>query len=184
MRKWNWKRIGWIAGLIFAVWLTVGIILAGRNVPPPPGAQNIFIKDCRIRGNRVSIRSWSFSCARAQISPDGVIATIDGVRDGILYKKGKPYMSIAAQHVSVNTQTFDFTATGDVHVEVLHPSDGIEKSFDSDLVQWMNATKLLQMPHPSIFRTNDQALKVATITVDFNKNDIHLGKITGSVEAP
>jgi hypothetical protein len=184
VRKWNWKRIGWIAGILFVVWMAVGIIRAGRNAPQIPGAQNILIKDCSIRGNRISTRSWSFGCKKAQLSPDGILATIDGVHDGILYKKGKPYLRIAAQHVSLNTQTFDFTATGDVHVEALHPSDGIAKSFDTDLVQWVNATKLLQLPHASLFRTNGQALKVATITVDFNKNDIRLGKITGSVEAP
>lgn len=182
--RWNWKRAAWIVGGVLVVWIVVGLILSGRDLPPPPPAQNIVINTCHIRGNRISTRSWSFSCERAQISPDGVTATIDGVKDGILYKKGKPYLKMAAQHVTVNTQTFDFTATGDVHIEALHPSDGISKSFDTDLVQWVNSTKLLQLTHPSLFRTAGQTLKVATITVNFNTNDIHLGKIEGSVEAP
>jgi hypothetical protein len=184
VRKWNWRRIGWIAAILLAVWIVVGIMLAGRNAPPPPGAEPITLRGGRVTGNHVSTRSWTFDYRKAQMSPDGILATLDGVKNGILYKKGKPYLSLAAQHVSLNTQTFDFTATGDVHVEALHPSDGIAKSFDTDLVQWMNATKLLQLPHPSLFRSNGQALKVATITVDFNKSDIHLGKITGNVEAP
>lgn len=180
----NWKLAAWIAGTLFAIWFVVGIVLAGRDVPPPPGAQNILLKNCNIKGSRISTRSWSFSCEKAELSPDGILATIDGVKNGILYKKGKPYLSIAAQHVSVNTQTFDFTATGDVHVEALHPTDGVSKAFDTDLVQWVNATKLLQLTHPSLFRTDGQTLKVATITVDFNKNEIHLGKISGGIEAP
>lgn len=183
-RNWNWKRIGWIAGIIFAVWMTIGIMLAGRDVPPPPGAQPITLKGGRVTGNRVSTRSWTFDYTKAQMSPDGILATLDGVKNGVLYKKGKPYLSISAEHVSVNTQTFDFTATGDVHIEALHPSDGISKAFDTDLVQWVNATKMLELPHPSLLRTGGQTLKVATISVDFNKNDIHLGKISGSVEAP
>ena len=183
-RNWNWKRIGWIAGIIFAVWMVIGIMLAGRDVPPPPGAQPITLKGGRVTGNRVSTRSWTFDYTKAQMSPDGILATLDGVKNGILYKKGKQYLSIAAEHVSVNTQTFDFTATGDVHIEALHPSDGISKSFDSDLVQWVNATKILELPHPSLLRTGGQTLKVATISVDFNKDEIHLGKISGSVEAP
>jgi hypothetical protein len=184
-RSWNWRRIGWIGGAILVVWFGVGIYLAGLNVPPlPPSSQSIFIKNCNIRGNRISTRSWSFSCKNAQIAPDGILATIDGVHDGILYKNGKPYLSIAAQHVSVNTQTFDFTATGDVHLQALHPKDGVSKSFDTDLVQWLNATKMLQLPHPSVFTTDDQVLKVATITVDFNKDQIRLGNLNGSVEAP
>lgn len=184
MRRWNWKRIGWFAGAVLAIWLVAGIMLAGRDVPPPPGSQPITLRGGRVTGNRISTRSWTFRYTHAEMSPDGILATLDGVKNGVLYKKGKPYLSIAAQHVSVNTQTFDFTATGDVHVEALHPKDRIGKSFDTDLVQWVNATKMLQMPHPSLFRTGDQLLKVATITVDFNRNVIHLGKISGSVEAP
>lgn len=184
IRAWNWKRIGWIVAGLFAVWVIVEIILAGENTPPPPGSQPITLRGGRVSGNRISTRSWRFDYTKAQMSPDGILATLDGVKNGVLYKKGKPYLGIAAEHVSLNTQTFDFTATGDVHIEALNPSDGIKKSFDSDLVQWVNATKMLQLPHPSLFRTGGQTLKVETITVDFNKSDIHLGKISGVVEAP
>lgn len=184
MRRWNWKRIGWFAGALFVAWMIGGIIFAGHDVPPPPGAQPITLRGGRITGNRISTRSFAFDYTRAEMSPDGVLATLDGVKNGVLFKKGKPYLGLSAEHVAINTQTFDFTATGDVHVNALKPKDGISKSFDSDLVQWVNATKMLQLPHPSIFRTNDQTLKVATITVDFNTNNIRLGKISGSVEAP
>lgn len=183
-RTWKWKRIGWIAAGVFAAWVVIEIILAGGNAPPPPGSQPITLRGGRVSGNHIRMRSWDFDYQKAQMSPDGILATLDGVKHGILYKKGKPYLGIAAQHVSVNTQTFDFTATGDVHVKALNPSDNIPKSFDTDLVQWLNATKILQLPHPSLFTTGGQTLKVATITVDFNKNDIHLGNINGSVEAP
>jgi hypothetical protein len=183
-RKFNWRRIAWIAGILFAVWVIVEIVLAGGNTPPPPSSQPITLRGGRVSGNHITTRSWKFDYTKAQMSPDGILATLDGVKNGILYKKGKPYLSIAAQHVSVNTQTFDFTATGDVHIEALNPNDGVPKSFDTDLVQWVNATKILQLPHPSLFRTADQTLKVATITVDFNKSDIHLGNVNGSIEAP
>jgi hypothetical protein len=183
-RSWDWKRIGLIGGVIVAVWFVIGIVLAGHDVPPPPGSQPITLHGGTVRGNRVSTRSWTFDYTKAEMSPDGILATLDGVKNGVLYKKGKPYLGIAAEHVSVNTQTFDFTATGDVHMQALKPKDGVSKSFDTDLVQWVNATKLLQLPHQSLFRTNDQTLKVATITVDFNKNQIHLGKINGGIEAP
>lgn len=184
MHRWNWKRIGLIAGAIFIVWMTAGIILSGHDVPPPPGAQPITLRGGRVTGNRISTRSFSFEYTHAQMSPDGTLATLDGVKNGVLFKKGKPYLSLSAQHVSLNTQTFDFTATGDVHIEALNPSDGISKSFDTDLVQWINATKMLELTHPCLFRTNGRTLKVATIAVDFNKDQVHLGKITGTVEAP
>jgi hypothetical protein len=181
----NWKLVGLVAGGVFVAWFVIELILAGRGTPPPPpGSQPVTMRGGRVTGNRISTRSWTFDYERAQMSPDGTLATVDGVRHGVLYKKGKPYLSIAAQHVQVNTQTFDFTATGDVHLEQLNPKDGIKRGFDTDLVQWVNATKMLSLTHPSLFRTGDQVLKVATITVNFNTNDIHMGKIEGSVKAP
>lgn len=185
MKRVNWRIAGIVAAGVFIVWMVVGVLLAGRDVPPPPpGSQPVTLHGGQVRGNRISTRSWSFDYKTAQMSPDGTLATVDGVRKGVLYKKGKPFLSIAAAHVSVNTQTFDFTAVGDVHVEYLHPKDGVTKSFDTDLVQWTNATKMLALQHPSIFRTGDQTLRVASIDVDFNKSEIRLGKIEGSVQAP
>jgi hypothetical protein len=180
-----WRNIALIVGAVFVIWIAVEVVRAGREpAPPPPGSQPVTLHGGQVRGNRISSRSWSFDYKSAQMSPDGTIATVDGVHHGVLYKKGKPYLGVAAEHVSVNTQTFDFTAIGDVHIEYLQSKDGVKKSFDTDLVQWTNATKMLTLLHPSIVRTGDQALRVASITVDFNKNAIHLGKIEGAVHAP
>lgn len=185
MQRINWRKAAWIAGGILLVWVIVGIILAG-NEPGgiPPGSSPITLRGGKVTGNHISTRSWTFDYTKAQTTPDGTFATIEGVKNGILYKKGKPYLSLSAQHVSLNTQTLDFTAIGDVHVSSLNPSDGIPKSFDTDLVQWSNADKMLQLTHPSIVHTGTEMLRVATITVDFTTNDVKMGKVEGSVEAP
>jgi len=181
----RWSTVAIVVTAAIVVWFAVGIILAGREAaPPPPGTQPVTLHGGHVNGNRISTRSWTFDYQRAQMSPDGTLATVDGVRHGVLFKKGKPYLSIAAQHVSVNTQTFDFTATGDVHVEQLRAKDGVNRSFDTDLVQWTNASKMLALPHVSLFRTGSEVLKVASIAVNFNTNDIHFGKIEGAVQAP
>ena len=184
-RNYNWRAIALVVAILVVAWVAVEVVLAGRETePPPPGTQPIVLRGGRVNGNRISARSWTFDYKSAQMSPDGTLATIDGVKHGVLYKKGKPYLSIAAEHVSINTQTFDFTAVGDVHIDELHPKDGVPKSFDTDLVQWINATKMLSLAHPSIFRTGSETLKVATITVNFNNSQVHLGKIDGAIEAP
>jgi hypothetical protein len=181
----NWRVIAIVAAAAVVVWLIAGIIIAGREgVPPPPGSQPVTLRGGRVTGNRISTRSWTFDYGKAQMSPDGTFATVDNVRHGVLYKKGKPYLSIAAQHVSVNTQTFDFTATGDVHIEQLAPKDKIKRSFDTDLVQWTNATKILSLSHQSLLRSGNEILRVASITVNFATNEIHMGKIEGAVIAP
>jgi hypothetical protein len=179
------RSIAIAVGVIVAAWMIAGIVLAGRNeVPLPSSSQPIVLKNGRVSGNHISTRSWTFAYNRAQWSSDGVDATIYGVHDGILYKRGKPYLTIAAQNVHLNTQTLDFTAVGDVHVAAVHPNDRIGKSFDSDLVIWSNATKTLTLPHASIFRTGDQVLKVASAEAHFDTDVVQLGKIEGAVEAP
>lgn len=185
MKKLNWRIAAWAAGAALFIWVVVGIMLAGREPGGlPPGTTPVTLRGGRVTGHRLSRRSWTFDYKTAQTSPDGTIATVDGVKNGVLYRKGKPYLTIAAQHVTINTQTFDFTAVGDVHVAAINPKDKIAKSFDTDLAVWTNSTKMLELTHPSLIRTGSQILKVDTISVNFNTNDIHTGKISGSVEEP
>lgn len=185
MKRFNWRLAAVCVAAALVIWIVVGVVLAGRDVPPaPPGSQPITLFGGRVNGNRISTKSWTFEYKKAQMSPDGVVATVDGVKRGIIYKKGKPYLSITAEHVQINTQTFDFTATGDVHVAELRPKNGMTRSFDTDLVEWLNSTKMLTLRHPSIVRTGDQVLRVSSLTVDFDKNVIHMGKISGNVQAP
>ncbi|MEO6914088.1 MAG: hypothetical protein ABI182_08730, partial [Candidatus Baltobacteraceae bacterium] len=141
--KLNWRRIAGYAAIAAAIFLTVGVILAGRDLPPPPGQQPIILKGGNVSAHRMKSRAWSFTYDRAQTSADGTIANIDGVRSGVLYKDGKPYLSITAQHITVNTQTFDFTATGDVHIEYIGDKGKHRRSFDTDLVVWANALRQL-----------------------------------------
>lgn len=115
------------------------------------------------------------------MSADESKAEVDGIHSGVLYKDGKPYLRIAAKHISANTVSFDFVATGDVHIEQMGTASG-KRSFDTDLVQWNNTTKLLTLAHPSIIRTGAESLRVSSIVVDFGKSLIRLGRIEGSVQ--
>lgn len=178
-RKFTWKHVAWIAGVAIAVWMIAGIILAGRGTPPiPPSTQSIDLRGGHVTGNRITTKSWTFDYTHAQLSPDGTIGTVDGVRNGVVYRKGKPYLRIAAEHISVNTQTLDFTAIGKVHVERI--GDPQQRSFDTDLVVWTNTAKLLRMDHPSYLHSGDQVLKLETVSIDFGTEQVHLGKIDGA----
>jgi hypothetical protein len=121
-----------------------------------------------------------FEYDHAEMSADGVLATVQGVRRGVLYKNGKPYLSVRAEQVSVNTATFDFTATGDVHVTQMQDTSS-ERSFDTDLIQWLNAAKMLTLPHPSVVRSGGETLRVSSINVNFNSGAIHFGRVSGGV---
>ena len=182
--KGRWRLAALIAGAVLLVWVIVEIFTAGGGpggAPPPSGLQAMTLHGGRVTGNRMSTKSWMFVYQHAEMSPDGVTASVDGIHQGVLYKDRKPYLSVDAQHVSVNTQTFDFVATGDVHITQAAQPGSASRSFDTDLIQWANATKSLTLPHPSIVRSGDQTLRVATVNVNFNTGDIRLGKISGGI---
>lgn len=176
----KYRAIASVAGAILLIWLIVGIVLAGRYPPaPPPANQSLTLRGGIVTGHRMSTKSWSFRYKKVEISPDGTFASVDGIRQGVLFKGGAAYLGLSAQHVSVNTQTFDFTAIGDVHITEL--SGGSHRSFDTDFIQWINATKILTLPHPSVVRGGGQTLRVASIKMNFNTGEIRLMNVSGGV---
>lgn len=180
LRRW-WKWALAVAGTALAIYVIVEIVLAGRGeLPNPPSSSPVILHGgVVLANNHLQSRSWSFSYTRAELSPDDITGTIDGVRNGTVYRKGKPYLSISAHRISINTQSLDFTATGKVHIEMLN--DPLDRAFDTDLVTWTNYAKLLRMDHPSYLHVGGQTLRIDSIVVDFDKNEVHLGHINGSV---
>lgn len=180
----SWRAIAITASLAIAALLIAGVILAGREVPSKPGAVPIVLQHGGVFGHRLTSRggktTWSFDYDRVQTSPDGSLATIDGVHGGLLYKDGKPYLKISAKHITANTMNNDYTATGQIHIEAI--GSGIKRSFDTDLAVWQNFNKTLTLAHPSVVRTGDALLTFKTVTVDFNTGKVHVGPIAGSLK--
>jgi hypothetical protein len=180
-KKITWKRLAIVAGVLFGIYVIVEIFLAGGGNPPvPPSSIPINLHGGHVLNNRITTRSWSFDYDHAQLSPDGMTGSVDGVRDGIVFRKGKPYLKISAAHVQLDIQSLDFTAIGKVHVEYV--KDPQKRSFDTDLVTWTNNAKLLHMDHPAYLHSGGQTLRIDGITVDFDANTIHLGKLNGGVD--
>jgi hypothetical protein len=175
-----WRRLGIGVGVLFLAYVVVEIVLAGRGTPPIPPAQSpIELHGGHVLNNHISTRSWSFDYDHARLSSDGMSGSVDGVRNGIVFKKGKPYLRISAQHVRLNIQSLDFTAVGKVHVERI--DDPQRRAFDTDLVTWTNDAKILRMDHPSYVHSGGHTLRIDGISVNFDDNTIHLGKLGGSV---
>jgi hypothetical protein len=176
-----WKRLAVGAGIALAIYVVVEIVLAGGGVPPiPPSQAPIDLRGGYVLTNHIKTKSWSFDYDHARLSPDGLSGTIDGVRNGIVFRKGKPYLRISAKRVTLNIQSLDFTAAGKVHIERIN--DPEHRAFDTDLVTWTNDAKILRMAHPAYIHSGDQTLRIDGISVNFDDNSIRLGKVNGGVD--
>ncbi len=175
------KRLALVAGLALGVYVIVEIVLAGGGTPPlPPNQAPIDLRGGHVMNNHIATKSWSFDYDHARLSPDGLSGTVDGVRNGIVFRKGKPYLRISAKHVVLNIQSLDFTAVGKVHIERI--DDPQRRAFDTDLVTWTNDAKILRMTHPAYIHSGDQTLRIDGISVNFDDDTIHLGKVSGGVD--
>ncbi|HTX55984.1 MAG TPA: hypothetical protein VMD47_02680 [Candidatus Acidoferrales bacterium] len=177
--KWRWIATG--AAAAVAIWVIVEVILAGINAPPlPPDVSAISLSGGHVRGNRISTKAWTFDYRDAQLSPDGTTGTVEGVRDGVIFKRGKPYLKISAERISIDTLSLNFTAVGKVTVTMI--GDPLKRSFDTDLVVWTNGAKQLEMQHPSYLHSAGHTLAFSSISIDFNNDQIQFGSIRGSLE--
>lgn len=108
-----WKRLAVGAGVLFAIYVVVEIVLAGGGTPPlPPSQAPIDLRGGHVLNNHIATKSWSFDYDHARLSPDGMSGSVDGVRNGIVFRKGKPYLRISARHIRLDIQSLDFTAVG------------------------------------------------------------------------
>lgn len=182
LRAWGWKQYLVASGVVFAIYVTLGIVFAGSGgtIPIPPANVPIQMYGARIANNRINTKAWSFDYAHAQLSPDATTGTVEGIRNGIVFKKGKPDLRISAEKITLDTQTLDFTAIGKVHVEKI--DDPQHRSFDTDLVTWTNNAKLMRLDHPAFVHSGNQTLKLEGVTVDFDAESFHLGKMNGGVD--
>lgn len=181
-RKSPWRRIGWALVIAFLTYVAIGIILAGHDVPLVPPATNLVrLRGGRVDAHHITTHSWSFDYDSAVFSPDDTSGSLEGIRHGIVYRKGKPYLAISAEHVSVNLQSLDFSAIGKVHVERIHSPQNY--SFDTDLVVWTNNAKLLRLDHPSYLHSgNGETMRMEGVTINFTDDSIHFDKIHGAIE--
>jgi hypothetical protein len=180
-KKVRWKRIAIVAGILFFIYVAIEIYLAGGgSLPPAPSTVPLVLHGGHVVTNHIATKSWYFDYEHAQLDQDGTSGSVDGVRNGVLFRKGKPYLRISAQHVQVDLEDLDFTAIGKVHVERIGGKEPY--SFDTDLITWTNNAKLLNIDHPAYFHSGGQTLLVNGITVDFDANTIHFKKINGQFE--
>ena len=173
----------WLIGLgiAFFVFIVGGIYLAGRDeVNPPLATGPVVLSKGLARGERVESHSWSLDYQKITTSPDQTLVTLDGIRNGVIFRKGKPYLHIRASHVNVNMVTHDFSASGPIHIESAGPHDKHFHAFDTTEIAWTDGDQRLDMEEPIIITSPGTSLHVQKLSLDVRTGSLHIDQPDGS----
>lgn len=168
------------AGFALLVFVAIGIYRAGLDLPPAPVAAPVVIEHGIAQGRRITGPSWTFDYDTVQTSADGSLSDITGVHNGVLYRHGKPYIRMTAAHLSVNTSTYDFSATGPIHLHIVDPAH--RRTLDTDAAVWTNATETLALPHAVTIDDDGAKMLVKGVTIDFTHGTSRAGPMKGTLD--
>jgi hypothetical protein len=174
-------RAAQVAGVALVGYIGYGIYAAGLDErPPPPTTTSIVFKNGTATGHRIVSRSWSADYDNIQSNSDQTVLELDNVRNGIIYKKGKPYLRVRANHMSVNTESRDFNVTGPLHVETVDAKP--HRSFDTTAAAWDNALQRLTLSkHVTVNTAGSAPLSIGSMTFDVKSGAIDITAIDGPV---
>ena len=175
------KRIVFIVAVAVLGYLGYGIYDAGRNERPAPLANtNISFSRGHASGQRVKFRSWAADYDKIVSNADQTILDIQNVRNGTIFKNGKPYLHVRAAHMTVNTITHDFAETGPMHADTVGTTP--ERSFDTDSAVWNDALQTLTLAKRVVVHSgSDDPLIVGSITLDIKTGALDIRDIEGPV---
>ena len=175
------KRAILFAVLAVFAFFGVEIYRAGlhESAPPPTTTQVVFNKGSA-SGRRIGTRSWSADYDHVLSNGDQTVLDLDGVKNGIIYKDGKPYLHMRAEHMSVNTISHDFSATGPLHIETV--SHRPPRSFDTTSAVWYDAAKRLTLTQRITIHSGAEApLSVGSLTFDVKGGQLEMHDVAGAV---
>ena len=175
------KRAIWLAVLVVVTALGIGIYRAGLDeLPPPSNDSQIVFHGGKVYGRRITTNSWSADYDRIVSNGDQTILNVDGVRHGLIYKKGKPFLRVRAEHMTVNTLSHDFTINGPMEAQTIgrHP----KRSFETTSAVWSDASQQLTLDQRVVVRTPGQApLRFASARLNVRTGELDIRSLDGPV---
>jgi hypothetical protein len=175
MRPIPWRRVALAAGLAFAGYVTWGIVHADgpvQNVGVPVTSQ---LDRGHAEGRRIDARAWSLDYGRIVEAPDGSIATLYDVRHGEIFRNGKPYVTVSADTVVVNTLSNDFSASGHV---VFTENDGKhQRRFRSERAVYNGVPQVLTLPAAVRIESDGMAASFDHAVVNLKTGAMTVGRI-------
>jgi LPS export ABC transporter protein LptC len=161
--------LGWV------VWQTIH---AGGEIPAQRTQAQTQLSSGSANDKRIDGKSWSLDYDNATLSPDGSLAEIEHVHDGIILRAGKPYMRMTAKHVSANLSYNNFVVTGPVSFTEI---GGQRRTLDTDEAHYSGNDHILHLDHPTTIRAGGMRFRVTKAVVNFTTGETQLGRINGSL---
>jgi hypothetical protein len=169
------------AGLALVAFVGWGIYRAGLGeTPPPASSSDIVFHEGKANGERITTRSWTAEYDRLVSNSDQTILDLDNVRNGTIFRAGKPYLHVRAQHMTVNTLTRDFQVAGHLHVETVSAKP--PRSFDTTSAHWSDGLQRLDLDQRVTIESGANApLVVGRLSFDVKTGTLEMHDITGPI---
>jgi len=170
-----WRRIIAIAVAAFAAWVAWGIWHADGPVLNVGTTTVSQLDRGHAEGRRINARAWSLDYGKIIEAPDGTTATLYDVRHGEIFRNGKPYVSVRADSIVVNTLSNDFSASGHV---VLTENDGKhQRQFRSERALYSGVPQVLTLPSPVHIESDGMTASFDHAVVNLKTGSMQLGRI-------
>jgi lipopolysaccharide export system protein LptC len=172
------RGIGALIAVVVLGWIVWQTIHAGADIPSQRTQAQTQLSGGSANDKRLDGKSWSLDYDTATLSPDGSLAEIQNVHNGIILRDGKPYMRMTAKHVSANLSYNDFVVSGPVSFTEI---GGQQRRLDTDEAHYSGNDHTLHLDHATTIRAAGMTFRVATAVVNFTTGATKLGRITGSL---
>ena len=167
-----------LALVALLAWITWQTIHAGADIPSARTQQQTQLSGGSANDKRLDGKSWSLDYDTATLSPDGSLAEVDNVHDGVILRDGKPYMRMMAKHVTANLSYNDFIVSGPVSFSEI---GGARRELFTDQAHYSGSDHTLHLDHPTTIHAGGMTFHVATAVVNFTTGETKLGRIEGSL---
>ena len=164
-----------VAGFAWIAWQTAH---AGADIPSARTQQQTQLTGGTANDKRLDGKSWSLDYDTATLSPDGSLAEVDNVHDGVILRDGKPYMRMMAKHVTANLADNDFVVSGPVSFTEI---GGQRRELFTDQAHYSGSDHTLHLDHATTIHAGGMSFQVRTAVVNFTTGDTKLGRMTGSL---
>lgn len=178
------KYVVWFVVVLALGGIGYGVWKAGEGeVPPPSGSPQIVFKGGKIFGRRITTRSWSADYDRIVSNGDQTVLDVLGVKNGLVYRNGKPYLAVRATHLTVNAVSHDFSALGPLRISTLGP--GPKRTIETDSATWNNATQTMLFDRPTTISSGlpgEPTLRLARAVFNVKTGQLDIGALSSAPE--